>query len=870
MALSVPIVATAKISVPTIKPHLVERVRLHDALTASMSARVTPICAPAGYGKTTLLAMWMQKAGLRCGWFSIDDMDNDEIRFWRYVAHAAGRLLSGDAEARIVQLAQTLPAVSIITFIDALLNELTGLKQHAVLVLDDYHHIRNERIHNQLSYLIDYLPERQHLIIASRMALPFSTKKWRLMDQPSEKAGDLELSFSLEEASRYIRDCVSIPLATEQIERLQQRTEGWIVGLQLAAASLRSGVSFEQLLNSFKGDRRDIADYLFHEVLDRLPDELRDFLLEVSVLFRMDAELCDSVTGREGSAELLDALYRSNLFLIPIEDQHGWYRCHPLFAEYVSDRMKKSSQQRWRMLHARASEAMADRGFTGEAIEHAIASQQFAQLERLLGRQLPLSMSSGEIVLLLRWFDSFPDGYAIASELMLFHAFVLVLTGRLEDAETMLRRLEHIHNELKEEGASRERLDELLSGILFVRSNLVFSSGNFEGWFAFSEGILHQLAPENSAFYTFNYNLSEPFVRRTAMGMNGVLSEETEKMAQLFTNALDSHGWGEALINLYVKLSLAEGYYEWNRLEDCRKLLRSTEQAVFKRGLPGLLIPHRLTEARCYMAAGKPQLANQAFEEAWEIALASPEGPWLDELRAFRLRMYLQEGKLAAAKQTAEELKLSPSDKPTFNREFRYLSYVRLLSKLRKENDSLLMLELLRPQTEREGLLSSLAENAMLQALHRYQLGHIEEALPLLHEALLIGEANGYIRTFTDEGDAMKALLERYAAVHGSHAESATLGEAKVVSADYLGSLLAAFPAPKKARQLADAKLAEPLTRVEQDLLRQLQAGASNKQIAAELSLSEGTVKVYLSNLYGKLGVSSRTQALIAAQKMGL
>ncbi len=865
MSLTIPIISQAKITIPTMPAGLIERPRLYEALDLALGSRVTPLSAPAGCGKTILLAQWANQNGHPSGWFAMDAMDNDEIRFWRYVAGAVGKLLKVEAQARVEQLSGSLPTLSILTFLDALLNELTALQEHTVLILDDYHHITNERIHEHVAYFIDYMPERLHLILSSRMALPFFARKRTGGSHPLDP-GSTALSFSQEETTRYVKGLTSLSLTAEQLARLQERTEGWITGLQLAAASLRSGSSFEALIGSFKGDHRAIADYLYHEVLEQLPEELRELLLNTSVLVRMDAELCDAVTGTEGSSALLESLYRSNLFLTAIDTQNGWFRYHPLFAEYISDRLRKSSLRRWRSMHARASEALAARGFITDAIEHAVLAEDYAQLERLLQLQIPESMRSGELSSLLRWFHSVPESCELAPELRLFHAFVLVLTGGLEGAEAMLQRLERSHASLVASGEPEARCNELQSGILFVRSNLMFASGNVEGWFAFSEGILHRLAPENSAFYTFNYNVSEPLVRRTAMGMNGVLSKETEKMALLFTSVLDSHGWEEALSNLYVKLSLAEGYYEWNRLDDCSRMLQSIEGAVFKRGLPGLLIPHRLTEARLQLAFGKPQLAEQALEEARAIADQEPMVVWREGLRAFLLRLRLQQEKLPAAKQEAAALGLAASDKPTFNKEFIYLSYARLLGRQRKEREGLRMLELLRPQSQREGLLSSSAENGMLQALLLFQLGHLEEALPLLREALAIGEANGYIRTFVDEGPRMKDMLERFAQT----LLTASPAHGSSISAAYLQKLITAFPAPKKPRRSPAAELAEPLTRVELELLRMLQQGASNKQIAGELQLSEGTVKVYLSNLYGKLGVSSRTQALFAAQKLDI
>lgn len=854
-------IALSKISLPGRRSTTIVRDQLLRALDQSSSGKLTVVQAPAGYGKTSLLADWGSTVNSSVCWLSLDAADNDGSRYWRYFTLAIARSMDEESSARLYRLADAMSSISRLAYIDALLHELSNALEPLLCIVDDFHVIASEQLHEQMAYFIEYMPDRLHLAIASRQPLPFPTMKLKLRGEAME-LNVTDLRFTLEESEQLLREAdqgAGAPPSFDRLALLLERTEGWITGILLIQLLIRSGQSLDTALRSFRGHERHVSDYLFQEAVASLPASLRSFLLQTSVLTSFDEAICNELTGRDDAADMLNRIHEHNLFLLPLDESARRYRYHRLFAEYWADSYLREQPDSWRRTHLRASELLAERGMLREAIEHAARAGDYKAMERLLGRHIPDVLRQGELTTLLGWFGVFPSDYPLSQELSLLHAFVLVLTSQPVPAENLLQKLELVLE--RSDGSDPERDSGLRSGILFVRSNLVFTSGEYEKWLAFSKGILNQLVPENPTFYNFNYNLKEPMVRKTVMGMNGVLSPQTETIAGLFSGTMDSHGWDRSLINLYVKQSLAEGYYEWNRLDDSLKVLRDIEQAVESRGVPGLLIPHRLTEASVHTATGDAAQAKLLIDDALRFASGLVDDQWRAVVYAYKIRHELQTNQLAQAKISAKQLTVSAKSVPTFAQEYEYLTLARLLGRQRKEKEALRLLELLKPQARREGQLASLAEHALLQALFEYRIGNRSVAWGCLQESLAIGAANGYVRTFADEGEEAGELLQRYRNRDG---ESDSIN-----TASYLDMLIEACPVKSVSVKKNQAG-PESLTSSELELLRQLRLGASNKQISASLHLSEGTVKVYLSNLYGKLGVSSRTQALLAAQERGL
>ncbi|MGN7359683.1 LuxR C-terminal-related transcriptional regulator [Paenibacillus sp. SAF-054] len=868
MSLATPVVLKTKITPPLCKEGLVERTRLLDWIQNSVRGRISLVCAPAGFGKSTLLAQWVHAGHMPSAWLTLDERDNDPLRFWRYALHSLARIVPPAIKPAIISLAGELNGLSLTSFLDALLNELHELAEPITWIVDDYHVIGDPRIHESLSYFIEFMPDTLHLLVSSRNELPFATVKWLSRNEGREldAAG---LQFTLGETETFCRKAAGPAMTDVQINELNIKTEGWVTGLQLALLSWKPGQDIDVFIGQFQGSHRNVKDFIFHEVIRGLPAELYSFVLKTSILDRFDADLCDAVTEDQDSYAKLLQLQKLNLFLIPLDDTNEWFRYHHLFAGSVREHFKRHQPEAWDKLHRLASEAFARKGDMDDAVEYAVMAKDFAMAEKLLERHIPALLRSGELCNLLRWFESFPRSYALRPEVELFYAFVLVLTGRFALAE---QRLEEFEN--KHKAADPKIWKQLQSGVLFVRSNLMFASGDFGSWYTFIGTMLDDILPADPAFYKFNFNVREPFIRRTALGLAGALSPDMENIGGLYLGVLASHGLQESLVYYYVKQSLVEGYYEWNRIDDCRAALDAMLPVASDAELPGLLVPMLLMRAELHLLEGRSRLAHDVIQEGLEHARVHWKEPWTSLLLARKMRLQVREGKLTAAKKIAALLGLSAKDRPTFQREYEYLSYVRLLGRQRKEAEALRLLEQLKPQSVREQLISSLVEISILQALLEEQRGQRKAALHALHEALLIGERNSYVRSFIDEGEPMRALLARYeaeAGIRSAEAADEDKSERTDVSAAYVRSLLQQFsPAGADVMQEASAALIEQLSRSEMALLQFISKGASNKQIASELALSEGTVKVYLSRMYEKLGVSSRTQALLSAQELGL
>lgn len=848
-----------KITVPLAKSGAVKRPRLIQSIETGHRGKLTALCAPAGSGKTTVLSQWARESGRSSAWVSLDETDNDPGKFWRYAVHALARAMPNGSLARVMPLAHALAGISIHTFLDALLNELLAFGQPIDWIVDDYQVIHEARIHQAMEYFIEYLPPNVHVLIASRSELPLPIGKWTARGELAEIGASL-LNFTLEETEQFGARSEAVPLQPRLLDRLHAYTEGWVTGLQLAFVSLPAYPNPERFIEDFKS-HRSLSGFLFEEVFGKLPVDFQRYLLDTSILDRMDARLSDEVTGRSDSRERLKKLASSNLFLIPLDDADEWFRYHHLFGQFLRTMLARENPERRFELHRRASRAWADRGLMGEAIDHSIEARDFALAESLLERHIPTAFMQGEYPTLLRWFEALPEDDGRSPDLILLFAYLLSAGGMPERAERELDRVRRRYDSERDE-ETRARLQ---SGVLFVQSNLLFFSGDFARWFAFAEGHADRTLPSNRTFYSFNYNLTEPFVRRTAMGLKGVLNPHTEAIGLSFVKVVESQGGRESYVNLYVRQSLCEGYYEWNRLEDCRANLASIEQAVNLGKVPGLLVPMRLMQARLYLLEGKTHLAHETVDEAAEFAGSLAEPHWAQFLRAFKAMICLSEDETAPARKLISSLRISEKDKPTLSREFEYLALVRLLVKQKKHTPALRLLELLKLQSRRENLLNSLAEISILQAIAEYRRGHRAAALRYLHEALAIGEANGYVRSFLDEGRGMEDLLRSYL-VQRQRESGASGWEG--VSEAYVMGLIEKFPSTVVDATAPSSSLLETLTESEKAMLELIRSGASNGEIARELALSEGTVKVYLSRLYGKLGVSSRTQAVSKAKDL--
>jgi len=414
---------------PVLRPHLL--VRLDDGLR--LGRRLTLVAAPAGYGKTTLATQWLRQAGRPFAWLSLDEGDNDPIRFVTYLAAAVSSVAGEGAGRSLRDLATNPPLPPGETLAALVINDLVDAPAPFTLVLDDYHTINTDLIHQLVQTLVEHGPPAFHLVLATRVDPPLPLSRWRARGQLTElRASDIQ--FSQAETGQFLNECMQLSLEHDLVEALQNRTEGWPAGLQLAALSLqgRSRAGATAFIQAFRGSHRHIIDYLMDEVLGQQDEPVRRFLCRTAVLDRLCAPLCDALTGRTNSKALLARLEQANLFLVPLDEERHWYRYHHLFADVLQTELTVDEA---RELHLAAARWHAEHGTLSDAVRHGLASGDGAEAARLVGLAAAEALHGGQAGTLLAWIDRLPAPTLQASpELLVYRAWAFFMAGRLTEA----------------------------------------------------------------------------------------------------------------------------------------------------------------------------------------------------------------------------------------------------------------------------------------------------------------------------------------------------------------------------------------------------------------------------------------------------
>src|SRR5947207_11412153 len=424
-------ILTTKLYIPRLRPNAVIRLRLLGRLNEGLHRKLTLISAPAGFGKTTLVSAWVERIERPVAWLSPDKEDNDPARFLTYLVATLQTIAVtiGEGVLNALQSPQPPPPEAVLT---ALLNEIAAIPDHFILVLDDYHVLEAQPVDQALAYLVEHLPPQMHLVIATREDPDLPLARLRARGHLTElRATDLR--FTASEAAAFLNQVMGLSLSTEDIAALEERTEGWIAGLQLAALSMQGHQDVPGFIRAFAGDHRYIVDYLVEEVLQRQPAPVRSFLLQTAILERLSGPLCDAVTGQEEGNARLEALERGNFFVVPLDDTRHWYRYHHLFAEVLSARLLAEQPDQVATLHRRASAWYEQHGSTADAIRHALAAEDFERAADLVELAVPAMARSRQEATVLGWLKALPDELVRARPVLSVHyAGALLLHGVLE------------------------------------------------------------------------------------------------------------------------------------------------------------------------------------------------------------------------------------------------------------------------------------------------------------------------------------------------------------------------------------------------------------------------------------------------------
>ncbi len=905
--MSIPLLAT-KFSIPPADPHLVRRARLSELLDAGVrgGCRLILVCAPAGYGKTSLVSQWVHQqketplpSATPAGgiiWLTLDPGDNDLARFVAYLA-AALQNYQAELGQGVLAVLQNLRAASPQVLATSLINDLARLVEPVILILDDYHTLQAQPVQDFMAYFIEHQPQQMRLVILSRSDPPLQLARLRARGQLVE-IRQLELALTGAEATEFLTQRMQLDLSPEGLQVLEDKTEGWAAGLQLAALSLRRVENIPAFIRSFSGTQAYIADYLTGEVLEGQTEGVREFLLQTSILNQLTAPLCEAVTTEARAAQILEELVDANLFLVPL-DYHGeWYRYHALFADLLRKRLSQLNQAKIDQLHLRAGRWYAQHRMVDEAVEHFLAGQDYAAAAGLIEENAERILMHGQTATFLRWLEAFPmqqrSAYPV---LVVYQGLAMMLLGKIpENALSLAQQIA-----AASDGKYRGEADTLQALFSVMKGDALEA-------IRLSESALQGLPPERG------------FLRILAadsLAMGYALRGDTASAVQAFEKMVAvAQAAGNHIMALMGLTSLAGLRYQQGRLhqawEDYQQVLEMSRHQVGERSQAAgkvllglgdiarewndLTAAHRyllesvemfsqfvdvglsvayLSLCRVYLSQGEWDKAQDALEAARMHAQASRSTPLDDSLtELMQARLWIALGELDQAEAWARRRGLfersaadltALADRSATALEIlqgEYLTLARLLLAQKRAQKALDFLDVLLAHNEKRSQMRRVIEVLALQALAYQQGAAHEPAMRAFSRALALAEPEGYARTFLDEGQPAASLLRDAAA--GGHSPA----YARRLLAGFSGQQL---PTPQPAAQSGAAQsLIEPLSQRELEVLRLIAAGLTNQEIGRRLHISLSTVKGHTTHIYGKLGVSSRTQAAARAQSLGL
>jgi LuxR family maltose regulon positive regulatory protein len=937
-----------KLYIPPLRPNIVPRPRLIGRLNRGFQedCKLTLISAPAGFGKTTLITEWRMRIpdaddphlicqNPRFGWLSLSEDDNDPVQFLSYLLLALQKIIPGVGETVLDSLRSPQP-LSMKAMLTPVVNEIATMSDEGILthccymlVVDDYHVITEQAIHDILEFLLDHLPPPLHLTICSRADLPWSLSRLRAGSQINELRS-ADLRFSLGETSDFLNQVMALNLSTTDLTALHNRTEGWIAGLQLAALSIQglSEQSRRDFVSAFAGSNRYIVDYLVDEVLARRPEGTEAFLLKTSILKRMNGSLCDAVL-RDGDGEvaagseanqhsqaILEQLEQANLFIIPLDDSRKWYRYHHLFRDLLRVRLDQSFPDLSPELHRRASSWYWAEESWNEAIYHALAAEAFKDAADLVEQIAMETFVHSELATLIRWIESLPDELIRERPwLCVYHAWALRLSGqqfndveaRLQDAEQALVRNKQGQAQAGDGSMTREETEHFMGHIYAIRAYQALYSEKLDqvkklgyvsleklpkdsfmrssvalaiGW---AERFSGDLTASSNAFdeaVSISQKYGNTYVAVSAMcrlAYNQILAGQLYQAENTCREAIRMarRADGRRLpVAGYALVYLGGIYREWGRLDLAADYLAEGIDLCSQVGFLMDQIVGYATLARVALAQGDWESTENACLNALELSQKMKGYTyalrWAEDcqVRAWITQWPDDPESLAKAARWAKQSGLQIDDELNFLHELAHIILARVLVAQGREDptgpylaDAQFLLARLLEKAETAGWTGKVIEILLLQALAYEAEGNLGDALRAVERALTFAEPEDYVRVFLDEGQAMSRLLYQVAQ--------------QGIAPEYSGTLLASFSADDpvlipKPSHIHSRSIVEPLSKRELEVMQLIASGATNAEIAQDLYIAVGTVKNHVKNIYSKLNVHSRAQAIAKSRELDL
>ncbi|MBN1265623.1 MAG: tetratricopeptide repeat protein [Anaerolineales bacterium] len=747
----------------------------------------------------------------------------------------------------------------------AVINDFYTKPDPLFLILDDYHVIQNAAVHSLITFLLDHMPFNLHLVITTREDPLLPVARLRARGQVLE-IRQQDLRFTMDETGLFLKQVMGLAITADEISDLERRTEGWIAGLQLAALSLRTCKDVPSFVQALTGSSRFILDFLMEEVVERQPPNIREFLLKTSILDRLTASLCDTVLETSGSQELLQLLDQANLFVVPLDQNREWFRYHRLFSELLRFRLRAAYPELESGLHRRAGTWFEEQGYVEEAVHHVLEGEDWQSAGRLIQQATTDYLKLGEVHTVINWFEQLPWSLLQADPKLLFdYCWPLLLASRYDRVEPLLTQLEQMAGEfpafLGEIYAAQAFLARGLNDPVRMveRSQralqlLPESAAHSRGIVGFNLGLAYwhqgcmqkseQVLTEALQAARKTENHYAALTAEIFLGRVYAVRGELQRAAEAFKHALQQ---GESIpINALAYMDLAALQYEWNELDDCEKTLQQAV-SLSKRGrndefLTGCL----LLKSRLQIARGDFDSAEQTLQLAKALVRDTGiEGQMAARVEAARAYLLLSGGKPT---ENCNAKLFDQADGHPFYR-FLGLTAARCMPVERSAETLMQLSELAQERDWAYGLIN-------VHLIRAVCAKNQQEGLAALSAALVLAEAERFIRSFVDTGEALLPLLRTAAGQN--------------ICPDYVKRILVAMTGKDQAGRKALPDMVDPLSERELEVMSLVCAGLSNREIAEELVISTGTAKTHVHNICGKLGVRNRTEAAMKAREMGL
>jgi LuxR family maltose regulon positive regulatory protein len=900
----------SKFYIPQAHLGRVNRPRLIERLNAGLGCKLTLISAPAGFGKTTLLSEWAAACGCRVTWISLDRDDNELGRFLAYLIGALQQIQPeiGSAIQGVLGSSRFGPPRQVVdTLLSELVNEIAEIPTSFVLVLDDYHTIREPGVHAAVTFILENQPGRMHTVIMSRVDPPWPLARMRAHAEVNE-VRTKDLRFTQEEAGVFLNQTMKLQLGSDDVAILEERTEGWVAGLQMAALSMQGRGDVQNFITAFAGSHHFISDFLIDEVLNQQPENVRDFLLKTSILENLSCNLCDAVTGRKDGRAMLAQLEQANLFLVPLDDERRWFRYHHLFRDLLHTCLETTYPGEEPALHLRASQWYASAEMYEDAIAHAFSANDLGLAAGLIEQAAAHLDVENKRVAITHWIDALPEELVKARPwLCVYRAWGCHWMGPRADVEKWLGAAEQTLQAAPFLTLNESETKYIQGHIAAIRSHDALVHEDIPGVLKNSQLALaalpegHYMRCETAVALGGAYwGLGDVAAAERAFSLAranalkcqnasmvvpsscyvGMMQAKQGRLNEAMTTYQDAlhyatgPGGRETAVAGFANIKIGDILRERNNLEAAAQHLPRGVEQCFQLGQADVLADGYVGLARLQIALGELENARQTLLKAVQFTERNKVDPfvqcWLDDCR---LRLWLSTGDLNAAIQWARASGLKPDGEISYHYDLHHTNLARvMLAQARQApgmaglDEARALLERLQAAAEKTGWIQEEIKILVLQALASHAGGEETEALARLERALTLAEPGGFVRVFIDEGEEMGAMIKDC---------RARLGKNRPTLATYANRLLEHFQGKQAAPAsptLGDqqAILEEALTDRELEVLRLLATSMTTTEIARKLYVAPSTVRTHIKNIYSKLAVSRRMEAVQRAKELGL